>query len=171
MHNHRPRNHFRDIVQAVTLLILLGVAIKKFIDWMQKHQESNHYAGHKAEKTKGKEIAAELTKALVRALTAKAVSKAVSKSQPIKSATHAKPAKLVTKPAINRRSTTADLNQRQQKIYDMFREQHELNMQSIIKAAGSGISSRTLRRDMTHLENLGLISQSGRTKNSIYKLI
>jgi predicted HTH transcriptional regulator len=175
MQNHRPRNHFSNIVQAVTLLILLGVAVKRFVDWMQKQQKTKESTSNDliadvlrfvAQIQQGKSV----TKPVHRAVDVSRQVREVmaARSQQTKAA---KAVQLPKSPAKPKRKSAVALNQRQQKIYDVLQDQGELTMQNIIRAAGNGVSSRTLRRDMTHLEKIGLISQSGRTKNSVYKLV
>lgn len=61
------------------------------------------------------------------------------------------------------------LSGRQEEIYQSIKENGQLGMSDIAKRI-NGVSTRTLRRDMIKLENLGLVRHIGKTKDSIYKL-
>lgn len=73
------------------------------------------------------------------------------------------------KHGVTKKSGSFSLSDRQEDIYQMIKREVELDMKSVIDKV-PGVSDRTLRRDMTKLEKLGLIKQVGRTRNSVYKL-
>lgn len=60
------------------------------------------------------------------------------------------------------------LSDRQEQIYQFIKQGGEANMPAISSLI-SGVTDRTLRRDMTKLEKLGLVRQVGKTRNSVYK--
>jgi predicted HTH transcriptional regulator len=62
-----------------------------------------------------------------------------------------------------------DLNERQEKIYQLVKKQGQAQMQQLADTV-EGVTTRTLRRDLTKLEKLGLIEQVGKTKDSFYRL-
>jgi predicted GTPase len=62
-----------------------------------------------------------------------------------------------------------NLNDRQREIYDLIKKEVELNMSAILGKV-KNVTDRTLRRDMTKLERLGLINHSGKTRDSVYRL-
>lgn len=61
------------------------------------------------------------------------------------------------------------LNKRQEAIYNLIQDAGEVTMAEIADVI-AGVTNRTLRRDTTKLEKLGLIVRKGRTKNSVYRL-
>ncbi len=61
------------------------------------------------------------------------------------------------------------LNTRQEAIYNLIQDAGEVTMSEIADVI-AGVTNRTLRRDTTKLEKLGLIVRRGRTKNSVYRL-
>lgn len=63
-----------------------------------------------------------------------------------------------------------ELNPRQKQVYETIKREVEVGMQTIMAALGPAVTDRTLRRDMTKLERLGLITQVGKTKGAVYKL-
>jgi len=78
---------------------------------------------------------------------------------------------LTRKPATSKpRNAIFDLNDRQKEIYDIVKREVEVGMHNLLAKLGGGVTDRTLRRDMTKLERLGLIKQVGKTKGSFYKL-
>lgn len=68
-----------------------------------------------------------------------------------------------SKPAVAFRLTS-----RQEQIYQHIKQNTEANMASISQLV-SGVTNRTLRRDMTKLEKLGLVRQVGKTRDTIYR--
>lgn len=62
-----------------------------------------------------------------------------------------------------------ELNDRQKEIYELIRKEVELNMARLVEKIPN-VTDRTLRRDMTKLERLGLVTQAGKTRDSVYKL-
>jgi DNA-binding transcriptional ArsR family regulator len=66
-------------------------------------------------------------------------------------------------------SNVFDLNSRQEKIYREIKDNIELKLTDFAEKI-KDVSNRTLRRDMTKLEKLGLIEQIGKTKDSFYRL-
>lgn len=61
------------------------------------------------------------------------------------------------------------LNERQEAIYNVIKSAGEATMSDIGDVI-AGVTSRTLRRDTTKLEKLGLIEQVGKTKSSLYRI-
>jgi predicted HTH transcriptional regulator len=59
------------------------------------------------------------------------------------------------------------ITNRQKKILDLFENDEEVSM-NIIKKNIKSVSPRTLRRDLDHLEEKGLILKEGVTKGSYY---
>jgi hypothetical protein len=72
-------------------------------------------------------------------------------------------------PVAAKRTVDFSLTDRQENIYQLIRKEGEIDMKSVADKI-SGVSDRTLRRDMTKMEKLGLIKQVGKTRNSVYKL-
>jgi predicted HTH transcriptional regulator len=132
---------------------MISILVKKAMEWMKEWEGGSKEQGLVSDVMKFIQQQA----ASAPAVPAKAI------------ATDRKPAaKPTTKPAP--KLPALNLNKRQEQIYNMIRDRGEVNMQALTKKF-SQVSSRTLRRDMTQLEELGLISQSGKTKNSIYKIV
>lgn len=67
------------------------------------------------------------------------------------------------------RNAIMGLNDRQKKILNMFEKDKQL-MNSDIEKVITGVTRRTLRRDLTEMETLGIIKQHGKTKGSYYSL-
>ncbi|HEC64498.1 MAG TPA: DUF977 family protein [bacterium] len=67
------------------------------------------------------------------------------------------------------RNTVVGLNERQKKIINLFAEQDRLTNREIERII-TGVTRRTLRRDLTELAESGLIKQHGKTKGSYYTL-
>ena len=61
------------------------------------------------------------------------------------------------------------LNERQENILNLFQKRDTL-LPADIYAVAPNLSTRTLRRDMTKLVELGLVLQEGNTKDSRYIL-
>lgn len=61
------------------------------------------------------------------------------------------------------------LTPRQEQIYQLISTDGEVSMPTVSSSI-SDVSPRTLRRDMTKLENLGLVKRVGKTKDSVYKI-
>lgn len=82
-----------------------------------------------------------------------------------------KPEKLKVKAASSnkRSSAKSTLNSRQNKIVELLGGNVKLEM-SQIKSNFPNINVRTVRRDLSKLESLGIITKSGKTKGSFYKL-
>lgn len=72
-------------------------------------------------------------------------------------------------PAKKKSASAFDLNDRQRDVYDFLKKNGEAPMAKIVDVVGA-VSDRTVRRDMTKLERLGLVTQVGRTRDSVYKL-
>lgn len=62
------------------------------------------------------------------------------------------------------------LNVRQRKLLEFVKNSSEVDMKSVSKKFPK-VSQRTLRRDMDKLEELKLVAQSGKTRNSVYRFI
>ena len=62
------------------------------------------------------------------------------------------------------------LDDRQKKIINLFGESNAVT-NSQVEQAIKGVTRRTLRRDLTELEEMGLIRQHGKTKGSYYTLV
>ncbi len=67
------------------------------------------------------------------------------------------------------RNAIVGLNDRQKKILNLFGKDKQL-MNSDIEKEIKGVTRRTIRRDLSELEELGLIKQHGKTKGSYYVL-
>jgi predicted HTH transcriptional regulator len=77
--------------------------------------------------------------------------------------------KLIRKTKHTFKSVTDGLNARQRKILSLFDREEEITnemVQSVIK----GVTERTIRRDLNHLEEKGYIRKKGKTKGSYYVL-
>lgn len=61
------------------------------------------------------------------------------------------------------------LNQRQRQIYKYLADNQEADMTSLAKKV-KGVTSRTLRRDLGKLVEIGLVSKEGKTKSAKYRL-
>ena len=61
------------------------------------------------------------------------------------------------------------LNERQEEILKLFRKRSVL-LPSDIYAIDPSLSTRTFRRDMSHLVSLGMVIQEGSTKDTRYLL-
>ncbi len=61
------------------------------------------------------------------------------------------------------------LNERQEEILKLYRKRSIL-LPSDIYAIDPSLSTRTFRRDMTHLVSLGMVIQEGSTKDTRYLL-
>lgn len=59
------------------------------------------------------------------------------------------------------------LNSRQESIYKIVKNSQKATMQEFADKIGA-VTTRTLRRDLTKLQKLGLIEQIGKTKDSYY---
>lgn len=64
----------------------------------------------------------------------------------------------------------SNLNARQQKILKEVKNQKKVKS-SEIRNQFKNINERTLRRDFDKLEKLGIVRQSGKTKDSFYEII
>lgn len=62
------------------------------------------------------------------------------------------------------------LNSRQFALLEEITKKRKLNMREVSKLLPE-VSERTLRRDMDRLENIGLIRQVGKTRDSYYEII
>ena len=62
------------------------------------------------------------------------------------------------------------LDERQKKIINLFGQSNAIT-NSQIEQAIKGVTRRTLRRDLTELEEMDLIKQHGKTKGSYYTLV
>lgn len=62
-----------------------------------------------------------------------------------------------------------NLNNRQQKILDVLEKKFEITSNEVNDFI-KGVTRRTLRRDLTDLENKGYIKQKGKTRGSYYVL-
>jgi predicted HTH transcriptional regulator len=67
-------------------------------------------------------------------------------------------------------SENLELNDRQKKIFSLLKEKGELRVDDIMSQIG-GVSERTLRRDMSKLEDLGYSKKLGSTKGAKYIFI
>ena len=90
----------------------------------------------------------------------------VNSVKAVKAAVSAKPK---AKPVVKKATVDFGLSDRQESIYQLVRREGEIDMKSVLSKV-DGVSDRTLRRDMTKMEKLGLIKQVGKTRNSVYKL-
>lgn len=59
------------------------------------------------------------------------------------------------------------LNSRQEEIYTLIKSSAKATMQEFADKI-AGVTTRTLRRDLTKLQKLGLVEQIGKTKDSYY---
>ena len=62
-----------------------------------------------------------------------------------------------------------ELNSRQESIYQVIKRMQQAAMPDFVTKV-AGVTTRTLRRDLTKLQKLGLIEQVGKTKDSFYRL-
>lgn len=62
------------------------------------------------------------------------------------------------------------LTKRQKEIVKHLEQAGELGMKELSDIFGQ-VTPRTLRRDLSQLETLGIVKQLGRTKNSFYRLL
>lgn len=67
------------------------------------------------------------------------------------------------------RDTNFELNSRQESMYQVVKKLSQATMPDFVNKV-AGVTTRTLRRDLTKLQKLGLIEQVGKTKDSFYKL-
>jgi predicted HTH transcriptional regulator len=58
-------------------------------------------------------------------------------------------------------------NERQESLIRLFKEKGSMTM-SEVEPLFKGITNRTLRRDLSKLEEKGILRQEGKTKNSVY---
>lgn len=61
------------------------------------------------------------------------------------------------------------LNERQEQIYQAIKKTKQAGINSFAEQIAN-VTPRTLRRDLTRLEKLGLVEQVGKTKDSFYRL-
>lgn len=79
-------------------------------------------------------------------------------------------AKIVAKAKSKAKATVSfDLNERQEAIYQIVKKEAQASMNTFAGKV-AGVTTRTLRRDLTKLEKLGLIEQVGKTKDSFYRV-
>jgi predicted HTH transcriptional regulator len=62
------------------------------------------------------------------------------------------------------------LNSRQQELKSYASSRRNFTMQTI-RDSFPDVTARTLRRDLDRLQELGIISQEGKTRNSVYKYL
>ncbi len=129
----------------------------KILDTIESWGNDWENEGEDGDEGKGGSKPVEAFKDLVRAETLKAIAtkpeaKTKQKAQPNK-----------------KKVVDFELSDRQESIYQLIRKEGELDMKSVQDKV-AGVSDRTLRRDMTKMEKLGLIKQVGKTRNSVYKL-
>lgn len=74
------------------------------------------------------------------------------------------------KEELEERVQNVKLTKRQQEIVKHLEQAGELGMKELSDLF-SQVTPRTLRRDLTQLETLGIVKQFGRTKNSFYRLL
>ncbi len=153
MSRPRSRNPVITCIELVTVLVLIIVAIKKLMEWMKEKELTGGVV--KQGMMDGVIQMANMVKTEVR-------------GEPEKLQKQVKPARVVTPTAP--KAQPLNLSPRQEKIYNMIRAEGQMTMPTLTKELPQ-VSSRTLRRDMLVLEKLGLLVQTGRTKNSVYKLI
>ena len=67
------------------------------------------------------------------------------------------------------KSARDNLNMRQKKILSLFDKEEKITNE-MISSRIQNVSKRTLRRDLTYLEDKGYIRQVGKTKGSYYVL-
>ncbi|MCA9379263.1 DeoR family transcriptional regulator [Candidatus Dojkabacteria bacterium] len=102
----------------------------------------------------------------VKELVSTAVQKADQRIEPIVREVRQQAQEMQNAP---RPTTNAfQLSDRQEQIYQFIKQSGEANMPAI-SALVTGVTNRTLRRDMTKLEKLGLVRQVGKTRGSVYK--
>jgi predicted HTH transcriptional regulator len=77
--------------------------------------------------------------------------------------------KLIRKTKYVVKKATGDLNERQVRILNLF-EREEKITNEMIGTTITGVSKRTIRRDLDTLEEKGYIKQVGKTKGSFYEL-
>jgi predicted HTH transcriptional regulator len=77
--------------------------------------------------------------------------------------------KLFKKAKKNIRTTTGGLSRRQKKMLKLFDREDQIT-NDMISSVIRGISERTIRRDLTELEEKGYIKKVGKTKGSYYVL-
>lgn len=70
----------------------------------------------------------------------------------------------------NTKNIEKKLSERQKDVLKIFSNKSEITLSDIVNKF-QNVSSRTLRRDLSKLEELSYIKQFGKTKNSIYKSI
>ncbi|MDX9739456.1 MAG: hypothetical protein RBT33_03855 [Candidatus Dojkabacteria bacterium] len=67
------------------------------------------------------------------------------------------------------KENSKELNKRQEEILKLYKKRYVL-LPSDIYAINPSLSTRTFRRDMSHLVSLGIVIQEGSTKDTRYLL-
>jgi predicted HTH transcriptional regulator len=96
------------------------------------------------------------------------------KNKEAKTAVMTNSKKLVVRPSnITKRNVIGKeslFNERQESLINLFKERKSMTM-SEVEPLFKGITNRTLRRDLSKLEEKGIVKQEGKTKNSVYVYI
>ncbi len=66
-------------------------------------------------------------------------------------------------------SETKGLSSRQKRVYDIIKQNKKVEMRNLLGRI-SGVTERTLRRDLLKLQSLGLVVKLGNTKSVTYLL-
>lgn len=78
--------------------------------------------------------------------------------------------KLVRKTKYAIKRTTGELSKRQVRILKLFDKEDKITNE-MIKSVITGVSNRTIRRDLDFLEEKGYVKQVGKTRGSYYELV
>ena len=163
-------NAIKNILRFIAFAMFVGFVLKKLYHLIKKYDDDSF----KWEDTVGEDIQNLINKyqkesAANPTATQEAAAASQSTPAPVAPKPKVQPKPVTPKTEVARDASVFDLNDRQEQIYSMIRDNGEITMGDIADAI-TDVSTRTLRRDMNKLEKLGLITHTGKTKDSVYKL-
>ena len=165
MSKRDDKDTLKTILRTITIITTVVMVLKtivKFAKSMDRKFEWRDFVGEDME--------AELEKWEKKHPASRQVRKTSKPSKPAsRTTTTPKPRQVKPAAKVAQGEDIFDLNDRQEKIFEMVKQNGEVTMQTVSDRV-SDVSERTLRRDMNKLEKLGLIERFGKTKDSVYKL-